>query len=358
MCVQGIRESIVLPASSDQSRASFQDSDGQGIWKEIHTDTPSTPSTPEHSSHSHNILTPSVSATSLDQQHSGPFPKPSSSSPARPAYMEAPALLMSPCSEGMLPAGRIAGSNYFISVPNTPGQRNYNIPGRHASPRTAMAHSPQNINILSPQLRPLEKSPKLTQLHIASPRIPEMTALSPEQQLARPAYDLSNDARILPTSMLPPASVDPRQAMPLSSPVHAGKLSNSTVRLKKLMKSRQAEQSPRASVSKDRSPGRIWKKSFRAVSPLSSIRSTEAARNTVRGLTRDINNSFQDSKARATAAAACVNSSNLPSWRGCADDGQAVVAPALDRDMSQGWIPQAFFCPPLFLAFARAFTFV
>jgi hypothetical protein len=254
---------------------------------------------------------------------------------------------MNPSSGGMLPASRItmnSGSNYYISVPNTPGQRNYNIPGRHASPaatRTAMSHSPQNINILSPQLRPLEKSPKLTQLHISSPRLTEqggMTpvvnqlTLSPDQ--GRSAYDL-NDTRMLANNMLPLAS-DPRQVT-MTSPGHGSLIS--TVRLKKLMKSRQVDQSPRPSVSKDRSPGLSWKKSFRAASPLASIRSEP--QNTVRGLTKDANNSFQSRKGRGNAAAS-VNSSSLPSWRGCGDEGQAVIASALDRDISQGWICQAF----------------
>lgn len=359
--LQGNRKSIALPPSSDQSRLSFQDSDGQGIWKEIHTDNQSTP---RHSSRSlsfetGHLLTPSGSATSLDQysgplseplsgplvqhseplmQHSAPLLTPNSlhHSP-RPEYMEAPAVMMSPSSGGMLPASRMtmnSESNYYVTVPNTP-QRNYNIPGRHTSPaatRTALAHSPQNINILSPNLTPLEKSPKLTQLHISSPRLTEQGGMTPmvEQltlspgQARRPAYDLNN--------MLPPASgyagSDPRQVTMISS-VHG----SSTVRLKKLMKSR-PELSPPPSVSKNRSPGRSWKKSFRAASPLARIRSE--TQNTAGGLNKDMNGSFQNFKGRRTAAA-CVDSSSLSSWRGCADGGQVVNAPALDREISLGW---------------------
>ena len=258
--------------------------------------------------------------------------------------MEVPAVLTSPSSGGMLPASRVAmnsQSNYFISVPNTPPQRNYNISGRHASPAptraAAMSHSPQSVNILSPQLRPLEKSPKLTQLHISSPRLTDHGGMNPmvnqltlRPDQGRPAYDL-NDTRMLPNNMLPPASVnagsDPRGQFTTVSPVHGS--SNSTLRLKKFTKSRQTEQSPRPSVSKDRS----WKKSFRAASPLASIRS--GPENTVRGFRKDMNDSFQGRKGRGNAAAS-VDSTSLPSWRDSADGGQAVIAPAGDRDISQG----------------------
>lgn len=265
--------------------------------------------------------------------------------------MEPPAAVMSPGMGGMQrPSGGVAmnsgSATYYPSVPNTPGQRNYNIPGpRRASPAmpamTAIPHSPQNINIVSPHLRPLEKSPKLTQIHIASPRVTEnggltpvvnqLTSLSPEHP--RSTFDVDpNDSQLSSSNMLPPASVT-------RSP-HQHTLSNSaqvpltsTAKLKKMLKSRNlSDQSPRPSVSKDRSPGRTWRKSFRAVSPaLRSVRADE------RGITRDVNNSLHGSKGRANAAA---NAGPVPSWRGCGDGGQAMVAPVHEIEISEGW----FFC--------------
>jgi len=174
-------------SNSDQSRARFQDESGQGVWKEIHTDTGGQYSSGSISS---NILTPSpVSATSLEQAPG--FPNSS--------YMASPAVVMSPSrARG---GGRIAvnttGSNYY-----TPGMM-------RGSP--TVPHSPQNVNILSSQLRPLEKSPKRTQLHIANPRITEIGGLTPmvnqltlsPDQAPRPVYD--HDVEPHPT-MLPPAA--------------------------------------------------------------------------------------------------------------------------------------------------------
>ncbi|KAG0568633.1 hypothetical protein KC19_6G034600 [Ceratodon purpureus] len=327
----GFREPAAQTGSSDQSQTSFQDSDGQGIWKEIHTDTQSTAG---HSSHSisfetGHMLTPSVSATSLQNS---PYAD----------YMEPPPLLC-PSTGGTLPSGTLSmnsSANYYNAVPNTPPQRNYNIPGVRASPATTtVPHSPQNVNILSPQLRPLERSPKRTQLHIASPRLTEnggltpmvnQLTLSPEQ--TRPDYD-PTDAH-LSSNMLPPASLarSPHQVT-LGSPVHTPV--TSTMKLKKMMKSRQqADQSPRPSIGKDRSPGRTWKKSFRsAASPaLASVRDDQAQNQSVRGMTREMNNSFQGNKPRPNA----VNPMAAPSWRGA--DGGQMLAPVLSSQEFSGEI--------------------
>ena len=330
-CVQGIREQAAeQPGSSDQSRSSFQDSDGQGIWKEIHTDTQSTA---DHGSHSipfdaaHIVVRTGVQSTSVR-------------SSAFPDFMDPPPLLR-PTPGTMLPAA----TNYYNAVPNTPGQRIYNILGlRGASPTMpTVAHSPQNVNIVSPQLRPLEKSPKRTQLNISSPRLTENggltpvvnhLTLSPEQP--RPDSDPNVEA-----STLPPASMtttrSPVQQVTLSSPAHTPVTSSKQV--KKMMKTSHApqppaDQSPRPSVTGNknvRSPGRSWKKSFRAASPaLATVRDDQSQNPFVRGITREMNNSFQGIKAGANAAAA-VNS-----WRRCGDATRGMVAPALDRETSQG----------------------
>jgi len=178
--MQGVRESgVPLGSSDDPSRTSFQDADEHGIWKEIHTDTCGQYSSGSISS---NILSPT---TSFEQTPRNP------NSP----YMEQPAVLMSPTRAGV--GGRIAmnttGSNYYA----------------RGSPK--VPHSPQTVNILSPQLRPLEKSPKRTQLHIANPGVTENGGLVPmvnqltsgPQQTARPTYD--HDVEVHPT-MLPPAA--------------------------------------------------------------------------------------------------------------------------------------------------------
>ncbi|XP_024401295.1 uncharacterized protein [Physcomitrium patens] len=336
-----IRESLVLPGNVDQSRASFQD-EGQGIWKEIHTDTQSTSG---HSSRSLSFntsltLTPSVSAISLEQPT---FLKPRTraTSPGS-QYMDAPAAMVSSSTGTMLPLGRVAmnqGNNFYVPVPSNAAQRNNIIPGRTASPvtRAAISHSPQNFNILSPQLRPLEKSPKLTQLHVASPCVTESGGMTPivnhltlSPEHTRPGYDVNlNDPRMSSNNMLPPASVG---ASTMTSPAH-GSL-GSTTRLKKIMKSRHVEQSPRPSVSKDRSPGRTWRKSSRAVSPnLASIR--DEAQNATRSINREMNKSFQGNAVWTNSG--CVNSSSLTSWRGSGHDSSQLVVSsgAVDRDMSQ-----------------------
>lgn len=97
------------------------------------------------------------------------------------------------------------------------------------------------------------------------------------------------------------------------------------MKLKKMSKLAGADQTPRPSVSKNRSPGRTWKNSFRgSASP--AMQSNGTGR-------RDLNSSFQGSNTTERATAA-VNSSAAPGWRGGGDGGG--VAPALDREHCQG----------------------
>lgn len=296
--MQGFREQ--LGSNSDQSRVSY--ADGRGIWKEIHTDTQSTAG--QHSS---------SGSISLE-----------------------PAVLTSPSPAGV--GGRTASSNKncYIPVPSTPTpERNYKkMPGMRGSPATKVPHSPQNVNILSPQLWPLEKSPKRTQLHIASPRVTENGGLTPvvNQLTLSPTYD-HHDGELHTGNMLPLASTTVARSPHLSSPA--------SMKLKKMMKpGHGADQTPRpSSVSKsDRSPGRTWKNSFRAVSPAmvsTTFRGDQQNNAAGRVMSRELSGSFQESNGRATAT--CVNSSSgLPSWRGC---GQAMVAPAFDREICQGGYP-------------------
>lgn len=163
--MQGFQE---LGSNSD----SFQDSlNGERIWKEIHTDTGGANS--------------SISTS----------------------YMEAPAVVMSPTSGGGRIAMNATGSNYYVA--STPA-RNYNrVVQRGTSLAMQVPHSPQNVNILSPELRPLEKSPKLSQLHIANPRVTANGGLTPmvNQLTLSPeptAFDHDQNVELHPSTMLPP----------------------------------------------------------------------------------------------------------------------------------------------------------
>jgi len=121
-------------------------------------------------------------------------------------------------------------------------------------------------------------------------------------------------------------------------------MSSSTKPKKKMMKPG-ADQAPRPSVSKERSkersPGRTWKSSFRGVTP--GMATTTVHNNAARGMTREMNgSSFLGNTGWATATAAAatsvtVNSSSVPSWRGCGDgDAQAMVVPDREREICQG----------------------
>lgn len=326
--MQGVQVPAAHYGSADQSRASTQDSDGQGIWKEIHTDTQSTAG---HSSNSisfstSHILTPSASAANL---HNSPYAD----------YMEPPPLTRAATSSTLAPGSLSANStkSFNASVQSSPVQRSYNVPGMCASlAMTTVPHTPQNVNILSPQLRPLEKSPKHTQLNIASPRLTESGGLTPMvNQLTlspeQPRLDYDPSDAYLSSNMLPPASMarSPHPVMLVSS---ANTPISSSMKMKKMMKSQSrqqaADQSPRPSVSKDRSPGRTWTKkpSLRAgaTSALASIcDDLEQNRHSVRGLTREMNNSFEGSQPRASASAA------VQSWRDYGDGGQSQGLPTL-----------------------------
>lgn len=170
-----------------------------------------------------------------------------------------------------------------------------------------------------------------------SPSQSEMGILTPTMSQAALSPDLSKgggylfDRPLSPARMLPPAMTRSPPHMEMLSPSASVKSSKPVVKASR----RKAEQSninnnasPRGSVSRERSPWKVFKESLHAMSPALSTKDESH----IRGFAKDqLNASFQGSGRRAMAAAS-ANTASV-GWAGC-KGGMSTAGMDLERNTS------------------------
>ena len=354
--VQGTGEEPELcqqAAKKDPRRRSFTgdaqspDDNMQGVWKEIYTDTQSTaeqqqqqqlfmPFSPGQFLHT-SKANPSASPTQQTLRPPGAHHTPGGVNGSTVSDVD---LNSQSSTDVLVPPGKFSASprsKYLIPVSSPDNS----FVGKYMKRSNAPA-SP-SYAAMSPRTNPTgERQPKLTQVNFMSPTQSERGILTPTMSQAALSPDLSKgggylfDRPLSPARMLPPAMTRSPPHMEMLSPSASVKSSKPVVKASR----RKVEQSninnnsnnnnasPRGSVSRERSPWKVFKESLHAMSPAVSTKDESH----IRGFAKDqLNSSFQGSGRRPMAAA----SSNTASvgWAGC-KGGMSTVAMDIERNAS------------------------
>lgn len=351
--VQGTGEEPELShqaAKKDPRRRSFTgdaqspDDNMQGVWKEIYTDTQSTAEQQHQQQQQQQLFMPFSPGQFLHTSKANPSASPTQHTLRPPGAHHTPGgangstvsdvdLNAQSSTDVLIPPGKFSASprsKYLIPVSSPDNS----FVGKYMKRSNGPA-SPSYV-AMSPRTNPSgERQPKLTQVNFMSPSQSEMGILTPAMSQAALSPDLSKgylfDRPLSPARMLPPAMTRSPPHMEMLSPSGSVKSSKPVVKASR----RKVEQSninnnasPRASVSRERSPWKVFKESLHAMSPAVSTKDESH----IRGLAKDqLNASFQGSGRRAMAAAS-ANTGSV-GWAGC-KGGMSTAAMDLERNTS------------------------